>query len=313
MEKWTENNIPDLAGKKIIVTGANVGLGYEAVKMLSRRNADVILASRSIQRGDEARKAIINEVPGAKIQVMKLDLADLQSIRDFADEFTRDYEKLDVLLNNAGVMWCPYDLTKDGFELQMGVNHFGHFALTGLLLESLKKAGNARVVTVSSIGHRRAKLNLDSPMFNENNYDRNVAYFNSKLSNLLFTYELQRKFEKHKLDITSIAAHPGGSATNLARHIENNFGFRLLKPLFYLVAQSARTGTLPEVRAAVDKDVNGAEYYGPRKMGESRGYPVLVKSTHDSHNLASAKKLWEISEKLTGITYSFNGSLKDFE
>lgn len=156
MEKWTKNNIPDLNGKTILVTGANVGLGFEAVKMFSQKNAKVILASRCINRGEEARKNIKREIPGAKIQVMKLDLADLQSIRDFADEFNKEYEKLDILLNNAGVMWCSYDRTKDGFELQMGVNHFGHYALTGLLLESLKSAPHSRVVTVSSLGHRRA-------------------------------------------------------------------------------------------------------------------------------------------------------------
>jgi NAD(P)-dependent dehydrogenase (short-subunit alcohol dehydrogenase family) len=306
MEKWTKNNIPDQSGKTIIVTGANVGLGYEAVKVLAEKKADVILASRSIRRGDEARRAILEKVPGAKIHVMKLDLADLQSIRDFADEFDKDYENLDILLNNAGVMWCPYDKTQDGFELQMGVNHFGHFALTGLLLDKLKNTPGSRVVNVSSIGHRRAKWDPEKLMFDEGDYDRNVAYYNSKLANLLFTYELQRKFEENELDILSVAAHPGGSATNLARHLENNLGFRLIKPLFYLVAQSAKIGTLPEVRAAVDKDVKGSEYYGPRKLSESRGFPVLVGSTEDSQNLEYAKKLWIDSEKLTGISYSFN-------
>jgi NAD(P)-dependent dehydrogenase (short-subunit alcohol dehydrogenase family) len=306
MAKWTKNNIPDLWGKTIIVTGANVGLGYEAVKMLAEKNAKVILASRSMQRGEEARRSIMALDPDVQIDVRQLDLADLQSIRNFADGFKKDYEKLDILLNNAGVMWCPYDRTKDGFELQMGVNHFGHFALTGLLLESLKKARNSRVVTVSSLGHRRAQLDLNKPMFNENNYNRNVAYFNSKLSNLLFTYELQRKFEDHNLDITSIAAHPGGSATDLSRHVEQNIWFRLLKPLFMLLAQSAEKGTLPEVRASVDPEVKGGEYYGPRGFNEMGGYPVLVESTEDSHNLESAKRLWRISEDLTGIKYSFN-------
>jgi NAD(P)-dependent dehydrogenase (short-subunit alcohol dehydrogenase family) len=305
MGNWTKENIPDLSGKTIIVTGANVGLGYEAVKMLSRMNAEVILASRSIQRGDEAKRKILDEVPSAKVQVMKLDLADLQSIRDFSDEFNRNYEKLDILLNNAGVMWCPYDKTKDGFELQMGVNHFGHFALTGWLLDSLKKAPKSRVVTVSSLGHRRAKLDLNNPMFNENNYDRNVAYFNSKLSNLLFSYELQRKFDERNLDITSIAAHPGGSATDLSRHVEQNAWFKLLRPLFVLLAQSAEKGTLPEVRASVDPDVKGGEYYGPKGFNEMGGYPVLVKSTKDSHDLESAKRLWKISEELTGVQYAF--------
>jgi NAD(P)-dependent dehydrogenase (short-subunit alcohol dehydrogenase family) len=188
----------------------------------------------------------------------------------------------------------------------MGVNHFGHFALTGLLLAVLKKTSKSRVVTVSSLGHRSAKLDLNSPMFNKENYDNRVAYFNSKLSNLLFSYELQRKFEENNLDIISVAAHPGGTNTNLARHIEKKAWFRLLKPLFLLLAQSAEKGTLPEVRASVAPDVKGAEYYGPQGFNEMGGYPVLVKSTADSHNETDANKLWEISEKLTGIKFNFS-------
>jgi NAD(P)-dependent dehydrogenase (short-subunit alcohol dehydrogenase family) len=306
MANWTINNIPDLNGKTIIVTGANSGLGYEAVKMFARKKAEVILASRSVQRGKEAKNAIIKKVTGANIKVMQLDLGDLKSVHDFAEAFKKEHHKLDILLNNAGIMWCPYAITKDGFESQMGVNHFGHFALTGLLLETLKSTPKSRVVTVSSLGHRRAKFDVNNPMFNENNYESNVAYFNSKLSNLLFTYELQRKFKEYGLDIISVAAHPGGSATNLARHVEKNFWFRILKPLVLLLAQSAEKGTLPEVRASVDSKVKGGEYYGPRGFNEMGGYPVLVESTEDSHNLDNAKKLWELSEKLTGISFNFN-------
>jgi NAD(P)-dependent dehydrogenase (short-subunit alcohol dehydrogenase family) len=306
MSKWTKNNIPDLTGKVVIVTGANVGLGFEAVKMYARNNADVILASRDMQKGEKAKEVILKEIPEGKISVMKLDLGDLNSIRDFAESFIEQYSKLDILLNNAGVMWCPYATTKDGFESQMGVNHFGHFALTGLLLEKLKNTPKSRVVTVSSNGHKRAKFDVNNPMFNENNYDQSVAYFNSKLSNLLFAYELQRKFEKYGLDIISVAAHPGGSATNLARHVERIFWFRLLKPLLLLLAQSAEMGTLPEVRASVDSEVIGGEYYGPRGLNEMGGYPVLVESTEDSHNIENARKLWDLSEGLTGVTFNFN-------
>jgi NAD(P)-dependent dehydrogenase (short-subunit alcohol dehydrogenase family) len=308
MTNWTKNNIPDLTGKVIIVTGGNVGLGFEAVKMFAWKNAEVILASRDKQRGEKAKRTILREVPKAKINVMNLDLADLKSIRKFAEDFSKQFQKLDILLNNAGVMWCPYYLTKDGFELQMGVNHLGHFALTGLLLPLLKKTNISRVVTVSSLGHRRAKLDIDKLFFNKENYDQSVAYFNSKLANLLFTYELQRKFEEHNLDIISVAAHPGGSNTNLARHVEKRPWFVLLKPLFLLLAQSAEKGTLPEVRASVAPEVKGGEYYGPKGFNEMGGYPVLVESTPDSHNLADAAKLWEISEKLTGVKYNFNSN-----
>jgi NAD(P)-dependent dehydrogenase (short-subunit alcohol dehydrogenase family) len=305
MKKWTKNNIPDLSGKTIIVTGGNVGLGFEAVKMFAKKNATVILASRDVQKGSKAKNAIIKEFPNGKIDVMRLDLAHLKSIHEFVENFSEKSQKLDVLLNNAGVMWCPYALTKDGYELQMGVNHLGHFALTGLLLPLLKKTSNSRVVTVSSLGHRRAKLDVDNLLFTRGNYNRNVAYFNSKLANLLFTYELQRKFEEHHLDTISVAAHPGGSNTNLARHIEKNTWFKLLKPLFLLLAQSAEKGTLPEVRASIAADVKGGEYYGPKGFNEMGGYPVLVESTADSHNQLAAKKLWEISEKLTGVKYNF--------
>ncbi|KAA3623410.1 MAG: SDR family NAD(P)-dependent oxidoreductase [Bacteroidetes bacterium] len=306
MAKWTKNDIPDLTGLTIIVTGGNSGLGLSAVKFFAEKNAEVILASRSLQRGEEAKKSILNELPSAKINVMELDLGDLQSVRGFADNFNKNYSRLNILLNNAGIMWCPYDTTKDGFESQMGVNHFGHFALTGLLLDKLKNTDDSRVVNVSSLGHRRAKWDMNNLMFNESNYDQSVAYFNSKLANLLFTYELQRKFEENNLKVTSVAAHPGGTNTNLARHVEKNFWFRLLKPLFLLLAQSADIGTLPEVRAAVAPDVKGGEYYGPRGFNEMGGHPVLVESTPDSHNLEYARKLWEDSEQMTGVKFNFN-------
>lgn len=302
---WNFNDIPDLTGKMMIVTGGNSGLGYEAVKAFSRKNAKVILASRSLERGEIAKQSISAEFPDVKIDVMKLDLADLDSVHDFASSFKTKHKKLDVLLNNAGIMWCPYNETKDGFESQMGINHLGHFALTGLLLDLLKTTKGARVVNVSSLGHRRAELDLDNFLFEKGGYKPTLAYFNSKLANLLFTYELQRKFEKHDLDTISVAAHPGGSATNLSRYVEEKIWFRALEPLFYLLAQSAATGTLPEVRASVDQNVKGGEYYGPRGFGEMRGYPVLVKSTKESHSLEDAKTLWRISEKLTGINYDF--------
>ena len=306
MKKWTENNIPDLTGKVIVITGGNSGLGFEAAKMFAEKNAEVVLTSRSIEKGETARRSILLKSPVANINVMQLDLADLKSVHQFADSFKSEYSKLDVLLNNAGIMWCPYAITKDGFESQMGTNHFGHFALTGLLLELIRNTSNSRVVNVSSLGHKRAKWNPEKVMMDKNDYDQSVAYFNSKLANLLFTYELQRKFEKAGINAISVAAHPGGSNTNLARYVEKNIWFRLLKPVFLVLAQSAKMGTLPQVRASVEPEVKGGEYLGPRGFNEMGGYPVLVKSTPDSHNLGYAEKLWELSEKLTGVTFNFN-------
>lgn len=305
MANWKKQQVPDLSEKTIIVTGANIGLGFEAVKIFAEKGAEVILASRSIQLGENAKNLILKEYPKSKIDVRQLDLGNLDSIEQFAANFKNDYSKLDILLNNAGVMWCPYTQTKDGFESQMGINHFGHFALTGLLLDFIKKTKNSRVVTVSSLGHKRAQWNPKELMFSKGNYNQSVAYFNSKLANLLFTYELQRKFESNGIDSIAVAAHPGGSNTNLARHVEKRLMFKILKPLFLLLAQSAAKGTLPEVRASVDLNVKGGDYYGPKGFNEMGGYPVLVKSTEDSHNLEFAKLLWDDSEKLTGVRYEF--------
>lgn len=307
--EWTFDNIPDLTGKVIIVTGGNSGLGYEAVKMFSRKNAEVILASRNLERGEKAKETIKAEFPHVNIKVMKLDLANLRSVHDFANSFKKDHEKLDILLNNAGIMWCPYNKTKDGFESQMGTNHFGHFALTGLLLDLLKKTKGARVVNVSSLGHRNGNIDFDNLLFENGGYKPNQAYYNSKLANLLFTYELQRKFEKHDLDIISVAAHPGASLTNLSRYAERKLWFRILKPLLLPLIQPASMGTLPEVRASVDPNVRGGQYYGPDGRREMKGYPVLVNSIEESHNLESAEKLWKISEELTKIKYNFLGEI----
>jgi len=304
-KNWTFENIPDLTGKTIIVTGGNSGLGFEAVKDFGRKNAEVILAARNLEKGESARKEILSEFPNCNIKVMQLDLADLDSVKAFAGNFKSNYQQLDVLLNNAGIMGGDYYKTKDGFEAQMGINHLGHFALTGLLLDKLKSTSNARIVNVSSVGHRRGKMDFNNLLFENGGYQSTQAYFNTKLANLLFTYELQRKLEASGLDVISVAAHPGGSTTNLSRHVEDKLWFRLLRPVFSLMTQSAAMGTLPEVRAAVDKDVKGGEYYGPGGFGETKGYPVLVESNPASHSLEDAKKLWEISENLTGINYSF--------
>ncbi|MFH2020255.1 MAG: oxidoreductase [archaeon] len=298
MKNWTTDNIPDLTEKTIIVTGGNSGLGFEAVKAFSGKGADVILACRDIEKGESAKKNILKIYPDAKINVSILDLADLKSVHEFADGFKG---KIDVLLNNAGIMMCPYEKTKDGFESQLGVNHLGHFALTGLLLHKLKK--NSRIVNVSSMAHRFGNMDFDDLMF-EKGYSPQKAYGRSKLANLLFTYELKRRFDLKGIDIIPVAAHPGGSKSNLGRHLEKNLIIRILKPIVYpLFAQDTAIGALPEIRASVDPDVKSGEYYGPGGFKEMRGYPILVESNAASHNKNDAKRLWEVSERLTGVRF----------
>lgn len=299
-EKWTTSNIPDLSGKVIIVTGGNIGLGYESVKAFSEKGAEVILASRSIEKGDKAKAEIEKNGAKGKIVVMQLDLADLEGIKGFVKEFRSAYTRLDVLLNNAGIMTTPYFLTKDGFEGQMGTNHLGHYALTGRLMDLIISTPGSRVVNVSSSGHKAGKMDFNNLLFDKGEgYGRMKAYGRSKLSNLLFTYELQRFFETNKIDSLALAAHPGGSQTNLDQHVNKKWWFKALRPLFYAMTQSAAMGALPEIRASVDPEVKGGQYYGPDK-GMS-GYPVIVKSNKASHNSEDARKLWEESEKLTGV------------
>lgn len=305
-ERWTINDIPDLSGKVIIATGGNSGLGYESVKAFAEKGAEVILASRSIEKGEAAKTDILNGNPTGKIVVMQLDLMDLASVKKFASDFKSKYKKLDVLLNNAGIMMTPYQLTKDGFESQMGTNHLGHFALTGLLLNLIKSTPGSRVVNVSSNAHKWGVMDFDDLLFeNGNGYSPTKAYGRSKLSNLLFTYELQRKFHTNDIDSISVAAHPGASMTNLARHLEGKIWYKLLLPLAGLFTHPQAAGALPQIRASVDPNVKPAEYYGPNGYREMKGDPVRVQSNGGSHNQEDAKQLWEVSEKLTGVDFKF--------
>ncbi|MGI9566763.1 MAG: oxidoreductase [Nitrosopumilus sp.] len=303
--KWTFDDIPDLSGKTIIVTGSNSGIGYEAIKYFSAKGAQTILACRNIKNGKSAKEQILEEYPNAKINVMNLDLADLESIHSFATKFNEKYSKLNVLLNNAGIV-CPYEKTKDGFEIQIGTNHLGHFALTGLLLHHLKNTKGSRVVNVSSLGHKSGKMNFDNFMFEKGSYTIMKAYSKSKLSNLLFTYELQRKFEKFNIDCIAVAAHPGVAKSSLSKYVTK-------KPLYKIgmaiansiMSQSTSMGVLPEIRASVDPLVKGGDYFGPGGFQELKGHPIKVKSNNASHDLDNAKRLWEISEDLTKISYDF--------
>ncbi len=298
-EKWTKEDIPDLTGKVIIVTGGNSGLGYESVKAFSEKGAEVVLACRSVEKGEQAKKQI-GGMKG-KTDVMQLDLQDFDSIENFAKEFKAKYTRLDVLLNNAGIMMAPYFKTKNGLEGQLGTNHFGHFKLTGHLLDVLKKTPDSRVVNVSSNMHKQGSMDFDNLMFEKGGYSSAKAYGRSKLANLLFTYELQRFFERNQINSIAVAAHPGFSRTNLTHYIENSFWVKLLMPFMWIFSQNQQQGALPQIRASVDKNVKGGEYYGPHKG--RKGFPVKVESNEASHNVADAKKLWEISEEITGVKY----------
>lgn len=293
---WTEKHIPDQHGRVAIVTGANTGLGFETARMLAARGAAVVLAVRNIEKGKQAAARITGDVT-----VQALDLTSLDSIRSAAADLRATHPRIDLLINNAGVMYPPKQTTADGFELQFGTNHLGHFALTGLLLDRLLPVPGSRVVTVSSTGHRiRAAIHFDDLQW-ERSYSRAAAYGQAKLANLMFTYELQRRLAPHGTTV-AMAAHPGVSNTELTRHTPAalRVPFTWLAPL---LTQKAEMGALPTLRAATDPAVIGGQYYGPGNRGEIRGYPKLVTSSPDSHDQAVQQRLWTVSEELTGVTF----------
>jgi len=298
ISNWTAENIPDLAGKIAIVTGANSGIGYETARALASKGAIAILACRNKDKGEAAVRKTIRDDPGAKAEFIQLDLCDLASVRRFANEFATSYDRLDILINNAGIMAVPFGKTADGFELQFGTNHLGHFALTGLLLDLMIRTPQARVITVSSGGHRLGVIDFDN-LNGEKDYDRGRAYAQSKLANLLFTYELQRRFDGAGVDTIAAAAHPGWTATNLQAH------WRMVRVLNKFFAQKPRMGALPTLYAATASDVQGGDYYGPHGWQELRGYPTKVQSSDRSHDAAVAARLWAVSEELTGVGYSW--------
>jgi NAD(P)-dependent dehydrogenase (short-subunit alcohol dehydrogenase family) len=293
---WTAENIPDLTGKTALVTGANSGIGYEMARALAHKEATVILACRNKDKGEAAVRQIDQEYPEAKAGLMQLDLSDLASVRRFAGDFASHHGGLDILINNAGIMAPPFGKTADGFELQFGTNHLGHFALTGLLYDLIIHTPQARVVTVSSGGHRFAEIDFDN-LNAEKGYDRQRAYAQSKLANLLFTYELQRRFEVAGVDTIAAAAHPGWTATNLQAH------WRMVRILNPFIAQKPKMGALPTLYAATAPDVRGGDYYGPAGWQELRGYPTRVQSSDRSYDTTVAAKLWTVSEELTGVRY----------
>jgi len=299
MGKWTAQDIPDQSGRRAVVTGANGGLGYQVSLELARHGASVILTARNAERGEAALANLREEEPGADVELRSLDLADLGSIRAFAEEVDG---RLDLLINNAGVMAGPRRTTADGFELQFGTNHLGHFALTGLLLDRLLEAEAPRVVAVSSGAHRMGKMHFDD-IHHEEGYNRWRAYAQSKLSNLLFMRELGRRAAEAGTPLVSVAAHPGYAATHLqstGTKIDDAFMWVTNK----VIAQSDAMGALPLLYAAT-MDLESGAYVGPDGIGEQRGHPKLVGMTGRARDDDDARRLWELSEAATGVTYEF--------
>ncbi|MEY4137399.1 MAG: hypothetical protein RL205_1527 [Actinomycetota bacterium] len=306
---WTTADLPDLTGRTAVVTGANSGLGYETALALAGCGTQVTMAVRDPEKGHAAAEMIRRSHPQASVTVSHLDLASLASIHEFAGQWSETHaDGLDLLINNAGVMAIPRRLTADGFEMQIGTNHLGHFALTGLLLPALVARHRSRVVTVSSFAHRMGRLTLDDLM-GTRRYRAWSAYGQSKLANLLFTGELQRRFDRAHLAVKAMAAHPGYAHTNLqsasARMQGKSFQARMANTTNDLMAQSAAMGALPTLFAATAPGLPGDSFVGPNGFMELRGYPHLVGRSARAADLADAARLWTVSEQLTGVTYPF--------
>jgi NAD(P)-dependent dehydrogenase (short-subunit alcohol dehydrogenase family) len=304
VDRWDTGQMPDLAGKVVIVTGGNTGIGLQAAMAFARKGAETILACRNEAKAIKALELIIRRVPEARVRYMHLDLGSLATVRRFSENFKKEYSRLDILLNNAGVIVIPYQTTEDGFESQVGINHLGHFALTGLLIELLEKTIGARVVNVSSKVYRKGRIDFDNFQYESGKgFSRIGAYTRSKLANLLFTFELDRRFQKARINALAVAAHPGYSYTDFGRETV----FKVLRYLFYplvvTITQSPARGALPSLRAAVDPEVKGGDYFGPGGRGERKGYPVKVQSNSAAQNAEDARLLWELSEELTGVRY----------
>jgi NAD(P)-dependent dehydrogenase (short-subunit alcohol dehydrogenase family) len=295
-DQWINENVPDQSGKLALVTGANSGLGYEVSHALALRGATVLMACRNLKKGEEAAAKIRDENPKGEVRLMELDLADLRSVKQFSQKFHFEYDHLDLLVNNAGVMAMPYGQTADGFELQFGINHLGHFALTGLLIDLLENTPGSRIVTVSSYGHWFGRINFGD-LNGKNFYQKWMAYAQSKLANILFAFELQRRLSQKGKTPISIAAHPGYAHTNLQQHTAL---FSFLNPI---MAQSQEMGALPILYAATRPDIQGGEYIGPDGFLGQHGYPHKARSSKSSHNEKTADRLWKVSEQLTGVTY----------
>jgi NAD(P)-dependent dehydrogenase (short-subunit alcohol dehydrogenase family) len=304
--RWTEADIPSLSSWVVLITGANTGLGWQTARVLAARGASVVLACRNVDKARQAADRITAESGASQVETLELDLTSLRSVHRAAAEVRSRYPQLTVLINNAGVMEVPYQLTEDGFELTLATNHLGPFAFTGLVLEGLLATPGSRVVTISSQGHADGVINFDD-LQSENAYRPATAYSQSKLANLLFTYELDRRLTAAGASTIALAAHPGVVPTQLFHHrsrVERAALSPWLRPLNFWFAQDVRRGALPVLRAAADPAARGGEFYGPhRRFGT--GYPVPVASNDRSHNRDDQARLWTTSERLTGVRYPF--------
>jgi NAD(P)-dependent dehydrogenase (short-subunit alcohol dehydrogenase family) len=301
-QSWTATDIPDQTGRTIVVTGANSGLGYETARALAAHGGRVIMAVRDEEKGRAAQATVTGDT-----EVARLDLADLDSVRAFAGRLADLGRPVDVLINNAGIMMPPRSLTKDGFESQFGANHLGHFALTGLLLPLLRRAGeagDARVVTVSSGLHRGGSIHFDD-LTGERGYSPAGFYQQAKFANVLFGLELDRRLRAADLPVTSVLAHPGFSATNLQRTSPTGLRKVMIGIGTVLLSQSAEHGAWSQLYAATAPGVEGGQFFGPRGRTETRGHPTLVRPDPKAADPETARRLWEISEDLTGVTYQF--------
>lgn len=302
---WTADELPDLSSRHYVVTGANSGLGFETARALVRKGGEVTLACRDVGKAGTAIDRIKSESPGARVEARELDLASLDSVRTFAEAWPAG-RPLHALVNNAGVMALPLRRTADGFEMQLGTNHLGHFALTARLLPHLLATPGARIVNVSSTMHKIGRMDWDD-LQSEKRYGKWRAYGQSKLANLLFTYELQRRLAAAGKDAIAVAAHPGYAATNLQTTGPRMEGSSLLERISLLgnrlFSQTAEMGALPTIHAAAAPGVAGGEYFGPDRMFESRGHPTRVESNARSHDREAQARLWEVSERLTRVSF----------
>jgi NAD(P)-dependent dehydrogenase (short-subunit alcohol dehydrogenase family) len=293
---WSEADIPDQSGRTAVVTGANSGIGFETARALAAKGARVVLACRSEEKGRDASLRLRAAVPEADARFEPLDLGALASVRRFAEKLAAEERRLDLLVNNAGVMMPPYGRTADGFETQLGTNHLGHFALTGLLLPRLLATPRARVISVSSLAHFWGRIDFDD-LQAERSYNATRAYGQSKLANLLFARELQRRFEAAGVDALSAAAHPGSTRTELQRHSG------LMHAVVAVFSQQPPEGALPTLYAATAPDVRGGEYFGPSGFAGCLGPPGRARSSPRANDAAAARRLWDVSEQLTGVAF----------
>jgi NAD(P)-dependent dehydrogenase (short-subunit alcohol dehydrogenase family) len=301
--KWTTADIGDLTGKTVLVTGANSGIGLEASREFLANGATVVLAVRNLDKGTTAIDEISNKSSRSRAELIELDLGSLASVRSAAEAFTSTCDHLDILVNNAGIMMVPEGRTADGFELQLGTNHLGHFALTGRLLGTLLATPDSRVVTIASLAHENGLMDFDNLMFEGGGYTPTAAYGRSKLANLLFAYELQRRLSAIETTSVSTAAHPGLAATNLGDHLLDQWYLRPVKAVLTVAIQGSDKGARPTLRAATDPIVTGGEYFGPTGFRSFGGAPNIVASNEASMSQRDAVRLWERSIELTGVAY----------